>query len=59
MIDSKKVTNLGQLDLFPKIYKGLSEVRLGRSVISNCRNPPEKVSEILDSEIKSAMQEGC
>ena len=42
-IDFKKTTNLGKLYLLRKIHKRLSEVP-GRSVISNCSTPTEKVS---------------
>ena len=56
-IDFKKATNLGKLYLLPKIHKRLFEVP-GRPVISNCGTPMEKVSEFLDSELKSVMQEG-
>ena len=56
-IDFKKATNLGKLYLLPKIHKRLFEVP-GRPVISNCGTPTEKVSEFLDSELKSVMQEG-
>ena len=56
-IDSKKATNLGKLYLLPKIHKRLFEVP-GRLVISNCGTPTEKVSEFLDGELKSVMQEG-
>ena len=55
-IDLKKTTNLGKLYLLPKIHKRLFEVP-GRPVISNCGSPTEKVSEFLDSELKSVMQE--
>ena len=55
-IDFKKATNLSKLYLLPKIHKRLSEVP-GRPVISNCRTPTE-VSEFLDRELKSVMQEG-
>ena len=53
----KKATNLGKLYLLPKFHKRLFEVP-GRSLISNCGTPMEKVSEFLDSELKSVMQEG-
>ena len=56
-IDFKKATNLGKLYLLAKIHKRLSEVPI-RLVISNCGTPTEKVSEFLDSELKSVMQEG-
>ena len=51
----KKTTSLGKLYLLPKIHKRLSEVP-GRPVISNCGTPMEKVSESLDSELKSVTQ---
>ena len=41
--------------LLPKIYKRLENVP-GRSVISNCDTPTEKVSEFLDYRQKPAMQ---
>ena len=60
-IDFKKAANLscikGKLYLLVKIHKRLFEVP-GRPVISNCGSPTE-VSEFLDSELKSVMQEGC
>ena len=43
--------------LLPKIHKRLSSVP-GRPVISNCGTPTEKVSEFLDSQLKSLMQSG-
>ena len=56
-INFKRTTNLGKLYMLPKIHKRLSEVP-GRPVISNCGTPTEKVSEFLDSQLKSVMQEG-
>ena len=56
-VDFKKATNLGKLYLLPKIHKSLFEVP-GRPVISDCGNHTEKVSEFLDSELQSVMQEG-
>ena len=56
-IDFKRATNLGKLYLLPKIHKRLFEVP-GRSVISYCGTPEEKVSEFLDSELKLVVQEG-
>ena len=50
-------TNLGELYLLPKTHKGLFKVP-GRLVIPNCDTPTEKVSEFLDSELKSVMEEG-
>ena len=47
----KKATNLGKLYLLPKIYKGLGNVS-GRTVISNCGTPTEKVSEFLDRQLQ-------
>ena len=38
----KKATNLGKLYLLPKIHKRLRNVP-GRSVISNCGTPTEKL----------------
>ena len=55
--DFKKHTNLGKLDLLPKIHKSLSEVP-GRPVISNCGSLTEKVFEFLISELKPVLQEG-
>ena len=43
----KKACNLGKMFLSPKIHKRLSDVT-GRTVISNCRMPTEKVSEFLN-----------
>ena len=51
----KKLTNLGKMCLLPKIYKRLENVP-GRSVISNCDTPTEKVSEFLDYHLKTTMQ---
>ena len=56
-IDFKRATNLGKLYLLPKIHKRLFEVP-GRSVISYCGTPEEKISEFLDSELKLVVQEG-
>ena len=56
-IGFKRVTNLGKLYLLPEIYKRLFEVP-GRPVTSNRGTPTEKVSEFLDSELKSVKQEG-
>ena len=53
----KKTTNLGKLYLLSKIHKRLSDVP-GRSVISNCGTPTEKVSEFLDYQLKPIMQKG-
>ena len=55
-INFKKATNLSKLYLLPKIHKRLSEVP-GRPVISNCGTLTEKVSELLDSELKLVMRE--
>ena len=55
-IDFKKATNFGKLYLLPKFHKRLFEVP-GTPVISNCGTPTEKVSEFLDSDLKSVMQE--
>ena len=51
----KKATNLGKLYLLPKIHKPLENVP-GRSVISNCGTPKEKVSKFFDSQLKTVMQ---
>ena len=53
----KKVTNLGKLYLLPKIHKALSNVP-GRSVISNCGTPTEKVSKFLDHQLQPIMKQG-
>ena len=55
-INFKKATNLSKLYLLPNIHKRLSEVP-GRPVISNCGTLTEKVSELLDSELKLVMRE--
>ena len=55
-IDLKKATNLGELYWLPKIHKRISEIP-DRPLISNCGTNTEKVSEFLDSEVKSVMQE--
>ena len=52
----KKISNLGKMYLLPKIHKRLADVP-GRPVISNCGAPTEKVSEFLDQQLKSLMQE--
>ena len=43
--------------LSPKMHKRLSDVP-GRTVISNCGMPTEKVSELLDYHLKPVMQNG-
>ena len=43
----KKITNLGKLYLLPKIHRRLENVP-GRTVISNCGTPTEKILEFLD-----------
>ena len=53
----KKACNLGKMHLLPKILKGLSGIP-GKSVISNCEVPTEKVSEFLDYQLKPVMQKG-
>ena len=53
----KKACNLGKVYLSPKILKRLSDVT-GRTVISNCGMPTEKVSQFLDDELKPVMQKG-
>ena len=55
-IAHKKEKNLGKMYLLSKIHKRLFNVP-GRSVISNCGSPTEKVSEILDSHLKGIMPE--
>ena len=55
LLNFKKATNLGKLYLLPKNHKRLENVP-GRPVISNCGTPTEKVSEILDSQLKPVMQ---
>ena len=52
-IDFKKTTNLGKLYLLPEIHNCLFEV----SVRPNC-TPTENVSDFLDSQFKSVIQEG-
>ena len=53
----KKACNLGKLYLLPTIYKRLFNVP-GRSVISNCGTPTEKVSEFFGHHLKPIMQNG-
>ena len=53
----KKATNVGKLDLLPKIHKRFNNVP-GRPVISNCGTPTEKVSEYLDHHLQPVMKEG-
>ena len=53
----KKAFNLGKMYLSPKIQKRLSYIP-GRSVISNCGMPTEKVSEFLDHRRKPVIQNG-
>ena len=43
----KKITNLGKLYLLPKIHRRLENLP-GRTVISNCGTPTEKILEFLD-----------
>ena len=53
----KKASNPGKMYLLPKIHKRLANVP-GRPVISCCGTPTEKVSEFLDSQLKSVMKSG-
>ena len=46
-----KATNLGKLYFLPKIHKPLSSLS-GRTVISNCGTPTDKISEYLDHFLK-------
>ena len=55
--NSKNTTNLGKLYFLPKMHKRLFNVP-GRTVISNCGTPTEKVSEYLDFCLKPIMQNG-
>ena len=50
----KKSTNLGKMNLLPKIHKRL-EIVPGRRVISNCGTRMKKVSEFLDYHLKPTM----
>ena len=52
----KNITNLGKLNLRPKIHQHLFDVP-GRPVISNCGTVTEKVSEFLDHVLKAVMQQ--
>ena len=52
----KNITNLGKLNLRPKIHKHLFDVP-GRPVLSNCGTATEKVSELLDHVLKAVMQQ--
>ena len=52
----KNITNLGKLNLWPKIHKHLFDVS-GRSVLSNCGTTTEKVSEFLDHVLQAVMQQ--
>ena len=52
----KKTTYLGKLYFLPKIRKRLSSVP-GKTVISNCGTPKEKVSEYLEHILKPVVQE--
>ena len=49
---------LGKLYFLPNIHNRLNAVP-GRSVISNCGTPTEKVSEYLDYILKPLMQDSC
>ena len=51
----KKTCNLGKLYLLPKIHKRLYDV-LGRTVISKCGTPSEKILEFLDRQLKPIIQ---
>ena len=53
----KKATNLERLYFLPKIHKRIANVP-GRTVISKCGTPTEKISEYLDFLLKPAMQDG-
>ena len=52
----KKATNVGKSYLLPKMHKRLSNV-LGRTVISSCGTPIEKVLEFLDHNLQPVMKE--
>ena len=52
----KNITNLGKLNLRPKIHKHLFDVP-ERPVLSNCGTATEKVSELLDHVLKAVMQQ--
>ena len=52
----KNITNLGKLNLRPKIHKHLFDVP-ERPVLSNCGTVTEKVSELLDHVLKAVMQQ--
>ena len=49
----KKVTNLGKMYLLPKMHKRLNSVLV---LLSNFLTPTEKISELLDKELRP--QEG-
>ena len=57
IIEHKKATNLGKMNLLPKIHKRLYDVP-GRPVISNHGTPTEKASKFLDSHLQEVMQNG-
>ena len=52
----KNITNLGKLNLWPKIHKHLFDVS-GRSVLSNCGTTTEKVSDFLGHVLQAVMQQ--
>ena len=56
-IEHKKVVNLGEMYLLPKIHKRLYDGP-GRPVILNYGTPTEKALEVLDSQLKEIMQNG-
>ena len=52
-----KATDYVKMSLLPEILKRLVSI-LGRSVISNCSTPTEKVSEFLDHHLEPIMRSG-
>ena len=57
LYEYKRLNNLGKLYFLPMIHTRLYDVP-GRTVVSNCDSPTEKVSEFLYLHLKPIMQEG-
>ena len=56
LYECKRLNNLGKLYFLPMIHTRLYDVP-GRTVVSNCDSPTEKVSEFLYLHLKPIMQE--
>ena len=56
-MEFKKTCNLGKFYVLPKIHKRLSNIP-GRTAISNCGVPTEKVFEFLDTHMQPIIRKG-